>query len=79
MATVIRPELSTKNRYYIDKTAIEADPYLYGYIIKGVTESRSFTYLKTKLGISCGKDIYYDRYRKFFWLLNGNRESIAVE
>lgn len=63
----------------IEKTAIETDPYLYGYIIKGVTESRSFTYLKTKLGIHCGKDMYYDRYRKFFRLLNGNRESIAVE
>ena len=63
----------------IEKTAIDTDPYLYGYIIKGVTDSRSYTYLKTKLGIHCGKDMYYDRYRKFFWLLNGNRESIAVE
>lgn len=58
----------------IEKTAIETDPYLYSYIIKGVTESKSYTYLKTVLGIPCGKDLYYDRYRKFFWLLSKVRE-----
>lgn len=58
----------------IEKTAIETDPYLYSYIIKGVTESKSYTYLKTVLGIPCGKDLYYDRYRRFFWLLNKARE-----
>ena len=30
----------------IEKTAIETDPYLYSYIIKGVTEAHSYTYLK---------------------------------
>lgn len=135
MATVIRPELSTKNKYWIDKhrhyelkhfclqyptwkkayidlddtsvslsalektptsnipgdptakralvkaqlserikmvetIAIEADKYLWQYILKAVTENHSYTYLKTKLNIPCGKDMYYDRYRKFFWLLS---------
>lgn len=31
----------------IEKTAIDTDPYLYSYIIKGVTEEKSYTYLKT--------------------------------
>lgn len=57
----------------IDQTAIEADPYLYEYILKGVTEGRSYTYLKAVLGMPCGKDMYYDRYRKFFWLLSNAR------
>lgn len=57
----------------IEKAAKEADNYLYNYIIKGVTEELSYTYLKTKLNIPCGKDMYYDRYRKFFWLLNKMR------
>ena len=26
-------------------------------------------YLKSKLDIPCGRDMYYDRYRRFFWLL----------
>lgn len=58
----------------IEKTAIETDPYLYAYIIKGVTEEKSYTYLKTKLNMPCGKDMYYDRYRKFFWRLDNSRK-----
>ena len=57
----------------IEKIAMETDKYLYSYILKAVTEGLSFTYLKTKLGIPCGKDMYYDRYRKFFWLLSQAR------
>lgn len=138
MATKIRPELSIKNKYYIDKhrhyelkhfclqypswkkaydefdnlsiplsmiervptsnlpgdptakralmktrylekikliedTAKKADQYLYQYILKAVTENLSYTYLKTKLNIPCGKDMYYDRYRRFFWILDETR------
>lgn len=58
----------------IDRVAKETDKYLYEYIITAVTEGRSYTYLKTKLDIPCGRDMYYDRYRKFFWLLNKIRE-----
>lgn len=58
----------------IEKTALEADPCLHDYIIKGVGEGRSYTYLKTIMEIPCGKDMYYDRYRKFFWLLSELRE-----
>ena len=53
----------------IEKVAMETDQYLCGYILKAVTENLSYTYLKTRLGIPCGRDMYYDRYRKFFWLL----------
>lgn len=58
----------------VEKIALEADSCLHSYIIKGVTEGRSYTYLKTVLGIPCGKDMYYDRYRKFFWLLSNYRK-----
>lgn len=53
----------------VRRTAYEADPYLANYIFKAVTEDLSYTYLKAKLNIPCGRDMYYDRYRKFFWLL----------
>lgn len=62
--------------YYADKmrliemAAIQTDQYLYDYILLAVTEGLSYTYLKTKLKIPCGKDMYYSRYRKFFWILN---------
>ena len=138
MATVIRPEISAKNKYYIDKhryyelkhfclqynewkktyvacsesiifasniekspasntpsdltakyalkrayygerielierVAKEADDFLYPYILKAVTEGLSYTYLRSKLNIPCGRDMYYDRYRRFFWLLSESR------
>ena len=138
MATVIRPEISEKNKYYIDKhryyelkhfclqynewkkayascndsvifaskiekeptnnihsdltakyalkrlqygtniklierIAMEADDFIYPYLLKAVTEGLSYTYLKTKLDIPCGRDMYYDRYRRFFWLLSEAR------
>ena len=57
----------------VEKIALETDPYLHTYILKGVTEGRSYTYLKTKLNIPCGRDMYYDRYRRFFWLLSETR------
>lgn len=57
----------------IERAAMEADQYLCDYILKAVTENLSYTYLKSKLDIPCGKDMYYDRYRRFFWILNRER------
>jgi hypothetical protein len=68
-----------KRTYYaerihlIEKIAMEADKYLYKYILRAVTEGLSYTYLKTRLDIPCTRDMYYDRYRKFFWLLSNSR------
>lgn len=137
MATLVRPEVSTRNRYWIDKhryyelkhfclqyhiwkrtyaalnelrtvsnlektssgntisdptakqairkayysdriemvesAAYDADNVLGEYILRAVTEGLSYTYLKSKLGIPCSRDTYYDRYRKFFWLLDNAR------
>lgn len=76
----ITAKYAMKRAYYAEKikmiedAAKNADQYLYEYIIKAVTEDLSFTYLKTRLDIPCGKDMYYDRYRKFFWLLSQMRD-----
>lgn len=58
----------------IERTAIETDDYLYPYILKAVTEGLSYTNLKTVHDIPCGRDMYYDRYRKFFYLLSEARD-----
>lgn len=57
----------------IERLAKEADEFLYEYILKAVTEGLSYTYLKASMGIPCGRDMYYNRYRKFFWLLSEAR------
>lgn len=58
----------------VEKIALETDAYLHNYILKAVTEGYSYTYLKTKLNMPCGRDMYYDRYRRFFWLLSESRK-----
>lgn len=57
----------------IERVAMETDPELASYILKGVTDGAPFNYLETTLNIPCSRDTYYDRYRKFFWLLNKAR------
>lgn len=58
----------------VEQAAIEADKELWYYILKAVTEGYSYTYLQTKLNIPCSRDTYYDRYRRFFWLLSEARD-----
>lgn len=63
-----------KNIKLIEDAAKRADDFLYHYILKAVTDGLSYTYLKTKLEIPCSRDVYYDRYRRFFWLLSKERD-----
>lgn len=58
----------------ISKTAAEASPDLSSFLLKAVTEEISFTQLQTLYGIPCGKDLYYEAYRKFFWLLSSKKK-----
>lgn len=58
----------------VENAAKEADLYLYEFLLKAVTEGLSYTYLKARLNIPCSRDTYYDRYRRFFWLLDKSRE-----
>ena len=57
----------------IEDACDESDPFLSSYIFKAVTYGYGFTYLKTVMDIPCGKDYYYARYRRFFWILDKKR------
>ena len=57
----------------IEKTAEEADPQITKWIVRGVTESLSYEFLHYKLDLPAGREMYYDRYRRFFWLLDQKR------
>lgn len=69
----VRKALYSERIKMVEQAAMDADPDLYVYIIKAVTEGLSYTYLQTKLEIPCSRSMYYDRYRRFFWLLNEAR------
>lgn len=58
----------------VERAAMDADESLWTYILKAVTEGLSYTYLQTQLDIPCSRDTYYDRYRRFFWLLSEARD-----
>ena len=58
----------------VEKAALEADPELAEYIVLGVTQGLSYDVLNARLRLPCGKDTYYDRYRKFFWILSKARD-----
>lgn len=58
----------------VEKAAKEADPELGQYVLIGVTNGFSYGVLKARLDIPCCKDVYYDIYRRFFWLLSQARK-----
>lgn len=58
----------------VEQSAIQADADLYPYILRGVTEGFSYEALKMQYGIPCCREVYYDRYRRFFWLLDKERQ-----
>ena len=54
----------------VEQVAKETDLGLWDYIFKGVTEGLSYDLLRVKSDIPCCKDVYYNLYRRFFWILN---------
>lgn len=49
------------------------DEFLSNYILKAVTEGLSFNYLSLQMNMPASRDTFYDRYRKFFYILSGLR------
>ena len=54
----------------VEQAAIEAEPELYSYILKAVTENLTFVVLKQAYDMPCERDMFYDRRRKFYWALS---------
>lgn len=70
-ALAMRRARLEENCHIIEQTAIETDPDLYQYILKAVTdEDVTYRYLSLIMGIPCSHNTYYERRRKFYWILN---------
>lgn len=67
---VIDRDIYISNIAMVNKVIEETDHELAVYILQSVAYGRSFTYLQTVMRIPCCRDVFYDRYRKFFWLLD---------
>lgn len=67
---VKRAELERKCQL-IERTAMEADSEIYPYILKAVTnEYVGYNYLQTIMDIPCSRNTFYDRRRKFYYLMS---------
>jgi len=69
---MLREELS-KNMRLVERLCKEADSQLGPFIFMAVTEGKSYNSLRMVYDIPCGPDMFYDRYRKFYWLLSQER------
>ena len=70
---VVRASVS-KRVDMVEKAAKEAGADLSDYILKGITEGIPYSVLSMKTGIPCNRNEYYERYRKFFWILDKLRD-----
>lgn len=73
MEIVCKRDHYQQNIKLIEDTAKEADYALYQWLIKGITGPHGYDYLKYQLNIPASRDMYYDRYRKFFFILDKKR------
>lgn len=60
----------------VEECCDKADSEIGSYIFKAVTQGLSFVELQMMYSIPCGKDMYYDRYRKFFWILDSRQKLL---
>jgi hypothetical protein len=57
----------------IEQAAVDTDEQLSGYILMSVTSGLGFDAMKARYDVPCSRNTFYDRYRKFFWLLDQRR------
>ena len=69
-------EEAVKRRLYssyievIEETARKTGGDISEYLLKAVTEDLSFVTLYNTYNIPCGRDYYYERYHKFWYMLS---------
>lgn len=66
-------EFYSERMRLIEKAATETDVELGDYILKAVTQGISYDHLRARVNVPCCKDVYYELYRRFFWILNRER------
>ena len=58
----------------VEKVAERADPVIGKYVFKAVISGSTYACMNASENIPCGKDQYYEVYRRFFWLLDQERK-----
>lgn len=58
----------------IEEAIKETDDYFQNYILMSVTQGLSYSALKARYDIPCCRSVWYKIYRRFFFILNRNRD-----
>jgi len=70
----IAKQFYTERIESLESLVKEADADISRFILIGVTEDISYDVMSAKFHIPCSRETYYDRYRKFFYLLDKYRK-----
>ena len=54
----------------IETVAHQADPELEDFIFTAVTRGISYDIMSARYEVPCGRDLWYSRIRKFYWILD---------
>lgn len=74
-------ECAEERQYYlrhiklVERVAELTDPVLGEYVLKGVTEGTRYDILRLRCNVPCSRDEYYRLYRKFFFILDKERDN----
>lgn len=69
----IKTERYRQYMHLVEEVCLVVEPSLAYYLFKGVTEKLTYSTLRTFYGCPACKDLYYECYRKFFWILDKKR------
>ena len=72
-AVELREEYSNK-MILLQDAVMAASPKLSDYIFKAVTMELSYENLRLIHGLPCGREMWYDIYRRFFYILSDSRK-----
>lgn len=54
----------------VEQAAIKADSEIYKHLLRAVTSGFSYDTLSSMEQVPCSRGYFYERYRKFFWILD---------
>ncbi len=58
----------------VEEAAYQTSPELMNYILKAVTKGLKYENLRMVYNLPCGREMWYELYRKFFYILSDSRK-----
>ena len=71
--TAVRLELLSRKMKAVEEACTRSDEYLAPWIFRAVTRGETYTAFQME-GVPFGRDMFYDRLRRYFYLLDKIRE-----